>query len=680
MQFYFNLNQYYCQMKSIFSKFKRKESDTKECAGLNTSRPRKLLRFRNISKREKILLATVSALYVVSVQAYINYNNDADEIAIPVAHTAEIEQLPKPVLETVSATALGGAVDAEVNLGRDQVDNTDIDSEPILVAMLDTSSGEINDSVDTVKTEDISAIEGTSSEKPEIVAAEPMPQLVLTKAIVSQSDSLIKIFRRTGLKEQNALDLLRLPRAKVISVLHPKDEFKFFWNVDGKLLGLEMRRDGKVRLAAFYVNKAFTEVSKTEIQKAGSISMLLKQRFNSEQREVLEISQYRYAQIDQSKLVWIDIKVRRGDTLSQIFRRIGLSEDEAFGVAQAPDDKWLISGLKVGDEFRIAIDEDGKFSILEYPDPRVSKMRLVFAKDDEYFTALKKIDTEVQEHHACLKIERNIYSAAKAVNLPIRVVDKFVDIFDSRVDFSRQLHKGDEVCVIYNRHYYEGKPPFGQENIEITAVSLRQKNATIQGFLHVDSDGIRTYYDENGLNLKGSFLRSPIKYANVTSFFSKRRFHPILKKYRPHRGVDYGAKTGTPIRATAAGRIIKRAHLRGYGKMIMLQHGNKYQTLYAHMSRFGKGTSVGSYVNQGQIIGYVGSTGLSTGPHLHYEFRVYGKHKDPLTYDMPKGMPINEEYKQAFNSNVEKLSSRLDAIDKPQVAYLSPIQESANNH
>jgi len=204
----------------------------------------------------------------------------------------------------------------------------------------------------------------------------------------------------------------------------------------------------------------------------------------------------------------------------------------------------------------------------------------------------------------------------------------------------------------------------------ILAASLHQRDNLIQVYRFENEYSTNPYYDQYGINMKGYFLRSPIKYARVTSVFSNNRFHPILKRNRPHRGVDYGARTGTPIHATADGVVNKRRNERGYGKVIFLKHGSKYETVYAHMSKFASGTRPGSRVKQGQVIGYVGSTGLSTGPHLHYEFRVNGIHKDPLNYPLPKGKPIPEHLTEQYEQYVEVFSEKLFQANEPKLSQL----------
>ena len=499
--------------------------------------------------------------------------------------------------------------------------------------------------------------------------------VVLTESNVRPGDTLSAIFKRNNLSYKIAQKLISAPGSKSISVLYPRDHLKFVWS-NNKLLGIELRRKNKLSLMATYDGNQFTVINIREARRAGTIVKLLKQEIESVEREDLIDYETQYAKLKNTDLKWSTITVKKGDALSKIFRRSGLSAVEAIAVAGYPGNEWLATGLKPGQVMNIAKSEEGKFAILEVPEKGTAKVRLVFPVAGGYFVGFKKIKAEVQEHYACAEVESSLYSAGYAVNIPREVLDEFVSLFESRFDFSRQLQRGDQFCIIYDREYIKGKP---LKAINIKAGSLIQEDAELHAFRHVDDDDRVAYYDSEGLNMQGHFLRSPIKSARVVSKYSKRRYHPVLKTNRPHLGVDYGARTGTPIRSTATGQVIKRGWSGGYGKMIVIQHGSKFRTLYAHMSRYADGTSVGSYVKQGQVIGYVGSTGLSTGPHLHYEFHVNGRHRDPLQYDMPKGQPIPEQYKVAFQSVVDEFSKRLTSIDAPQVEYRTSTRQTASS-
>ncbi|MEA1890038.1 MAG: M23 family metallopeptidase, partial [Pseudomonadota bacterium] len=183
-----------------------------------------------------------------------------------------------------------------------------------------------------------------------------------------------------------------------------------------------------------------------------------------------------------------------------------------------------------------------------------------------------------------------------------------------------------------------------------------------------DDGGTLRYYSPDGRSMQKTFLRTPVKFSRISSRFTKARFHPVLKRTRAHKGVDYAASRGTPIRATASGRIIHAGRKGGYGNALIISHGSTYSTLYAHMSSFSRGIKKGSKVKQGQIIGRVGSTGLASGPHLHYEFRVNGKHVNPLTFRQPASKPVQQTQKADFERSARYWEEQLDNIDGLSVA------------
>ena len=503
------------------------------------------------------------------------------------------------------------------------------------------------------------------------------PIIRWSETVVRRNDTLGRVFKRNKVDVKIAYRLVKIKDAKLIHRIYPGDRINFAQNESGKLIGIELRRGKNKVLMVHLADGDIEIVSPDEAKRVGTLHAYLNRVYETQEpdRKIEEMIP-KLPDLSQMDLVWHAETVRRGDTLSHIFRRVGLSQTEAITVAGAPSGSWLSSGLKPGQKIRIATSAEGKFVALELPNINSTTVRTVILHENDYLTGTREMESEVQEHHACVKIKSNVYSAAKGVSMSSLVVDEYTELFGSRIDFNRQLQRGDEMCVIYEQTYVKGR---AVRSPQIVAASLRQKNAYIQAYRVKYHTGRVEYYDQDGIALKGHFLRSPIKSGRVTSVFTSNRFHPILKVNRKHLGVDYGARTGTPIRATSNGYVIKRQYDSGYGKFIVLRHGSKYETLYAHLSRYAKGSGVGNYVEQGQVIGYVGSTGLSTGPHLHYEFRVNGVHRDPLSYPMPKGEQIAESAREAFDKVVNILSARLASIEKPMLVYIpaEPAEELA---
>ncbi|MEK7797167.1 MAG: M23 family metallopeptidase, partial [Pseudomonadota bacterium] len=237
---------------------------------------------------------------------------------------------------------------------------------------------------------------------------------------------------------------------------------------------------------------------------------------------------------------------------------------------------------------------------------------------------------------------------------------KLVEIFGWDIDFAQQLRRGDGFAVIYEEKFSQGqKIADGQ----ILAAEFVNQGKTYRAIGFRDDRGRLEYHTPEGLSLRRPFLRTPVELSRISSRFAMR-FHPVLKTWRAHTGVDYAAPTGTPVRATATGRVTALGWNGGYGQAVTLKHGGAFSTLYGHLSRFHSGLRVGSPIEQGQVIGYVGATGLATGPHLHYELQVNGRHQNPITFKFPGATPLAPEHKQAFLRNAGQFGTRLDLISR----------------
>lgn len=500
-------------------------------------------------------------------------------------------------------------------------------------------------------------------------------ELDWTTTVLGKNDTVSKVFKRNGIELTLMYRLLDMPGTKMLDTVFPRDEFRIARSGDGRLVGIEFRRPKKGTLM-FLINGDDIEIVEPAIaKKANSLQSLL----DTQRNVVLQDEQEKFgkavATISDKTLTWHDVTVRRGDTLGRIFNRIGISG--ALEVANAPAGNWLRSGLMPKQEIRIATHADQTFALIEVSDIKDERIRMVVADGEDFAVGFRKMQTEVREFQACATVKYNLYSAAKSADISNAVVDEFSQLFASRIDFSRQLKKGDRYCMIYEQKFAKEKQV---GRVSIVAASLEQKHHHTQAYRVTSEVGDVRYYDQDGENMQGHFLRAPVKSVRVTSVFSNNRFHPVLKRYRKHQGVDYGAARNTPIMATADGVVSQRTYdPQGYGKVIVIRHGSKYETVYAHMNRFAKNTSVGSYVKRGQVIGYVGSTGMSTGDHVHYEFRVNGVHRDPLNYEMPKGEPVPAEIRDEFDQMVEILSARLNDLNNTKLASASqdPQKQSA---
>ncbi len=353
------------------------------------------------------------------------------------------------------------------------------------------------------------------------------------------------------------------------------------------------------------------------------------------------------------------VKIKKNDTLSQALERIGLSAATTRKIINTENSGYL-TNLRAGDKLQVWIDDKNNLQRIVNPKSNIEYFELTKVADYFKIMAVKK-NVEITIATASGVIGNSFYVSAIQAGLSPKTVIGLSDIFAWEIDFIRQLRTDDPFKVIYERMYVDGKY-IGDGDILAAKITTEQNNQHL-AFLLRDEDSKNVgYFNENAKSLRKAFLRNPIDYVRITSGFSPSRFHPILKKWRAHRGVDYAAPTGTPIRAAGDGEIIRRWYdKRGFGKVIFIQHANNIQTVYGHMSRFGP-YKIGQRVRQGTIIGYVGSTGLSTGPHLHYEFRIDGVHVDPLSIDFPNDGPVPKKYKEAFVVKASLLQSHMERM------------------
>ena len=236
---------------------------------------------------------------------------------------------------------------------------------------------------------------------------------------------------------------------------------------------------------------------------------------------------------------------------------------------------------------------------------------------------------------------------------------ELAQIFGWDIDFALELREGDQFHVIYEEQYLDGEK---LRNGPILAAEFINRGNLYKAVRYTDKEGDTSYYDTEGNAKRRAFIRTPVKFSRISSRFTRKRWHPVLKRWRSHKGVDYAAPRGTPVKATGNGKVVFRGNKGGYGNVIFLRHGGKYTTVYGHLSRFAKGLKNGKAVKQGQIIGYVGSTGLATGPHLHYEFRVHGKHQNPLTIKLPKTIRLPKREQARFKKSTAPLMAQLDEL------------------
>lgn len=353
------------------------------------------------------------------------------------------------------------------------------------------------------------------------------------------------------------------------------------------------------------------------------------------------------------------VKIKPNDSLSTALDRVSISAKTTYNISRLKNSN-LLTNLKVGDELTIWVDKNAELQKILYPKSQTLVYELI--KNDTGYQILEKnIPVEIRTETAFGTIQGSFYPAAERAGLSAKSIMNLADMFAWDIDFVRELRKGDTLKVIYETRYLNGEY-IGDGDILAAEITTNKGREVHNAFVLREKDKTIGFYNEKGQNLKKAFLKAPVDYVRITSKFNPRRFHPVLKKWRSHRGVDYGGPLNTPIRATGNGKIIARGWGKGYGRYIKLQHAGKYMTVYGHLNKFGK-YKKGQFVNQGAVIGYMGKTGLATGVHLHYEFRVNNKHVDPLKMKFPAAGPVPKKYRNEFRKKSNFLLTQLDRID-----------------
>lgn len=362
---------------------------------------------------------------------------------------------------------------------------------------------------------------------------------------------------------------------------------------------------------------------------------------------------------------WQVQTVRSGGNLATVFKRAGLSARDVHEVVNAGDPAGQLTRVFPGDEVYLQKSADNRLLGLRYAMSPSRTLHLRRDADGDWAPYVKTVELERRTAQAEGRIESSLYNAGIEAGLSDAQIMELAGIFGWDVDFALDLRSNDSFVVIYETLHRDGQKV---GNGDILAAEFVNRGERFRALRYETPAGESNYYTPDGHSMRKAFLRTPTDFTRVSSDFNPDRVHPVYGTKRPHRGTDYAAPPGTPIKAAGDGKIIERGRKGGYGNTIVLKHGTRYTTLYGHMRGFANGHSVGDRIQQGEIIGYVGSTGVSTGPHLHYEFRVDGTHRNPRTVDLPEAEPIAEQYRDDFERKTSELVARLDGISPTRIA------------
>lgn len=365
--------------------------------------------------------------------------------------------------------------------------------------------------------------------------------------------------------------------------------------------------------------------------------------------------------------LWQADEIRRDDTLTSLLKRLNIQNSEAIDfLRSAPEASDLASQLRPGRPILAQTTLDGELLELHYQYDDTHAL-LIKRNADGYRAEQLQLALESRTLMKSAQIESSLFAATDGADIPDAVALQIANIFSSDIDFHQDLRKDDRLAVVYEAGYSNGEL---SRPGKVLAVEFVNQGKSYQAVLYRSANGEEHYFTPDGKSLNKAFLRTPIEFSRISSGFTLARYHPVLKTWRAHKGVDYAAPTGTRIKATASGTVAFVGKKGGYGNVVILKHANGVSTLYAHLSAFAAGLRGGQKISQGDIIGRVGQTGLASGPHLHYEFLVNNQHRDPLKVALPKAVPLGAGELAAFRQQSQPLLAQLGLLRNTMTASL----------
>ncbi|WP_324780313.1 peptidoglycan DD-metalloendopeptidase family protein [Thiobacillus sedimenti] len=358
--------------------------------------------------------------------------------------------------------------------------------------------------------------------------------------------------------------------------------------------------------------------------------------------------------------------IRSGDTLATALQRLKIDDLDIQQLLATSAVRDLATSIRAGKRIRATTSQDGHLLAIRFERGNAPDLT-VRRQGDTYVSEQVADATETRVIMRSGRISSSLYGATDSAGIPDKIADKMAEVFSTKMDFREDLRRGDTFSVIYSVTYRNGEPV---ATGELLAAEFVNAGKTYRAVLYRDPAGREDYYTPNGESLKKGFLRSPLEFSRVTSNFSSSRMHPVLGYARAHTGVDFGAPTGTRVKATGDATVEFAGRRGGYGNLVILRHPSGYETYYGHLSAFAPGIRPGRAVSQGQVIAYVGATGVATGPHLHYEVRIAGKPYNPLTVKLPGSPPLVAAQRARFLQQTASWSDKLGLLRGTNLAAL----------
>lgn len=362
---------------------------------------------------------------------------------------------------------------------------------------------------------------------------------------------------------------------------------------------------------------------------------------------------------DLAATAWVTETVKPGDNLSTIFQRAGLSNRSLYTLMSTNEEAVQLTRLYPGQTLSFAIEE-GQLKALRHQ--KSDLVRVDFNFVDEQFEYTKVVfEPDVHVAYREATITNSLFLAGVNAGIEENLIMEIANIFGWDIDFALDIRADDQLKILYEEQFLNGEKI---KDGRILAAEFINRGTSYRAVRYTDSQGNSHFYTPEGRSMRKAFLRTPVEFGRISSHFNPRRKHPILNTIRAHKGTDYAAPRGTPIRASGDGKVVWAGTKNGYGRTVIIQHGQTYRTLYAHMNGYAKGIRAGARVKQGQHIGYVGTSGLATGPHLHYEFYVNGTEHNPVTVKLPKAEKIPEAELARFKQQTHTIVAQFDEYSR----------------
>jgi len=360
---------------------------------------------------------------------------------------------------------------------------------------------------------------------------------------------------------------------------------------------------------------------------------------------------------------WTIVKTQSGDSLASVFKRAGLTRKTLQAVLNKNPHAKMLANIKPDQQIQLLIRKQNLEKLM-IP-ITATQFLIVSNQGKEYSSKIKLRKMNTHDDYITATVRGSLYNTAKRMNIPYKLIQQMTDIFNWEIDFAKEVRSGDQFSIVYKAYYVEDKLVNAGE---ILAVTYSTRDSMHQAIRHNSASGDYDYFTPQGTSLKKAFSRYPIKFSHISSTFSLSRYHPVLHYRRPHKGVDLAASIGTPVHATGNGRVEIIDRQNGYGNMVKIAHSKEYASIYAHLLRFQKGLSKGDVVKRGQVIGYVGQTGLADGPHCHYEFHVNHHPRNPSTIELPRALPVPRHEIASFKTKANTLLAQLKLYETASLA------------